>query len=105
MSIDLGFDLNGVGSGSSADFSFNLINTPNNANDVWKDADYVQLSNSSTTQNINFNGIEFKLELQFGSATENGLSSFDEFHVIEKQTASTKVFGSLVQVGPLNFNL
>lgn len=105
LSIDLGFDLNGVGSGSSADFSFNLINTPNNANDVWKDADYVQLSNSSTTQNINFNGIEFKLELQFGSATENGLSSFDEFHVIEKQTASTKVFGSLVQVGPLNFNL
>lgn len=104
FAIDLGFDLNGVTTSSIMDFSFNLINTQNNSKDEWENADYVQIDNPIATQTISFNGIDFQLQIQFGTSTSNGITSFDEFHVLEQQSATTTVFGTLVEVGSINFN-
>lgn len=80
------------------DFSFELINTVNNA-DLWASADFVRLADSRASRTIVFDGYEFEFRLEFGETTANGFSRFDEFHVLEDASASVTVYGTFVPLG------
>lgn len=99
--LNLNFVLNGVPATAAFTFSFDLINVlnQNNPNNPWLDADYVRIRSAVSNQTIFFNGIEFALRLEFGETTPNGLAQFDEFHVLENASSSTKVYGTLEEVG------
>lgn len=106
FTANLNFDMNGVNASTAFDFDFDLINVPNrnDPNDPWADADYVQLADPMASQTITFQGIEFLFQLEFGETSANGISHFDEFHVLEGHSSSTKLYGTLIEIGSVNFN-
>ncbi len=106
FSTDLTFLMNGVSQKASFAFDFELINVvnQNDLNNPWADADYVRLANPVASQILDFNGIQYRFQLEFGNSTPNGISLFDEFHVLEGHSATTKVYGTLVEIGQLSFN-
>ncbi len=107
FSTNVALNVNGYKADTTFTFDFDLINTVNllDPNDKWADADYVKLRNSVASETLDFNGVLFKLQLEFGETTPQGISLFDEFHVLEGKTATTKVYGTLVEVGTVDFNL
>ncbi len=100
----LQFDMNGVAQTAAFTFDFELVNVVNTGLNEWADADYVKLAAPVANQIIDFNGTRYQLQIEFGDSTEEGFALFDEFHVIEDRTATTKVYGTLVEVGTINFN-
>lgn len=104
FAIDLTLALNGVSALSSFDFDLELVNVENKGDDKWEDADFVRLANPVASQIVAFNGIEFRLQLEFGETSPGGISYFDEFHVVENERASTRIYGTLVEVGAISFN-
>jgi len=106
FTANLNFNMNGVTASTALNFNFELINVLNqlDPNDPWADADFVRISNSIGSQSITFQGIEFRFQLEFGETSANGISLFDEFHVLEGQSATTRLYGTLVEVGSLSFN-
>jgi len=103
LSVDLDLDVNGSTATSIFDFAFELINVVNNydTNDLWKDADYVKLANPVASESIIIDGVEFKLRLEFGETSKNGIALFDEFYVLENAKAKTNLYGTLVEVGAI----
>lgn len=106
FAANLDFNVGGYNASSSFNFDFALINTINNLdpNDPWADADFVRLQNPLAEETLNINGIELQLLLEFGETTADGLSTFDEFHVLEGKSAATQLYGTHVEVGTMNFN-
>lgn len=106
FSTNVSLNLNGYTASANFTFDFNLINTvnKNDPNDPWADADYVQLRRSIASEPLDFNGVLFQLQLEFGETTSQGFASFNEFHILEGKKATTKVYGTLVEVGTVNFN-
>jgi hypothetical protein len=106
FSVDLNLDINGVAATTKFKYDLELINVLNvlDPNDPWADADYVKLANPVSNQVVTFNGIDFNFMIEFGETTKNGISYFDEFHVLENKSAKTTVFGTLVEVGTVSFN-
>lgn len=106
FSTDLSLNLNGVYVKSSFNFNFDLVNVlnTNNPNDPWADADFVKLARPVASEVLDFNGVQYKLQLEFGDATSSGIALFDEFHVLEGKTATTKVYGTLIEIGTVGFN-
>ncbi|MDF1741458.1 MAG: choice-of-anchor K domain-containing protein [Verrucomicrobiales bacterium] len=106
LGVDLNLDIDGLAATTSFDFNLDLINVPNafNSSDLWADADYVKLANPVADNTIVLNGVEFQFRIEFGETTSDGLSYFDEFYVLEGKEASTKVYGTLVEIGSLDFN-
>jgi len=70
----------------------------------WADADFVRLADPVASQRLTFNGVEFEFQLEFGETTSSGISYFDEFHVLESKSATTKLYGTLIEVGSISFN-
>ncbi len=106
FSSNLNFNLGGFAASTTFNFEFELINTVNAnvASDPWPDADYVKISNSSASQLFTINGIDFKFQINFGETTPHGLATFSEFHVLENKSSTTKMYGTLIEVGPVSFN-
>jgi prepilin-type N-terminal cleavage/methylation domain-containing protein len=106
FTADLSFNMNGVAASTTLDFNFELINVINqlNPDNLWADADFVKLSSPIASQTITFQGIDFRFQLEFGETTGDGISLFDEFHVLEERSATTRLYGTLVEVGSLSFN-
>ena len=106
FTANLDFKMNGVNASTELDFNFELVNVVNalNPNDPWADADFVKLSNPIASEIITFRGIDFRFQLEFGETSSNGISLFDEFHVLEGRSATTRLYGTLIEVGSLNFN-
>jgi len=104
FAIDLNFDVNGSRAATAFDFDFDLINTPNARNDPWDAADFVRIAQPVANQTIAINGIEFEFQLEFGETTADGVSLFDEFHVLEERSATTQLYGTLLELGSLDFN-
>lgn len=106
FTANLDFKMNGVNASTSLDFDFELVNVLNalDPNDPWADADFVKLSNPIASEILTFRGIDFRFQLEFGETTSNGISLFDEFHVLEGRSSTTRLYGTLVEVGSLNFN-
>lgn len=101
LTVDLDLNVNGAVAVSTFDFDFSLINVENKGNphDLWADADYVRLAQPVANETILINGVEFKLKLEFGETSTNGISHFDEFYVLENRSAKTALYGTLVEVG------
>ncbi|MCB1204860.1 MAG: choice-of-anchor K domain-containing protein [Verrucomicrobiae bacterium] len=106
FTANLDLKMNGVTANAAFDFDFELINQPNyeDPNDPWKDADFVKLASPVSSQTVSFRGVEYQLQLEFGDATSTGLALFDEFYVLEGKSATTKLYGTLVEVGTVSFN-
>ncbi len=104
FAVDLNLTMNGVAAKSTFDFDLELVNVAKNGRNDWDDADFVRLANPVATQMVNFSGIQFQLQLEFGETTAAGISYFNEFHVLENELASTRVYGTLVEVGTISFN-
>lgn len=104
FAVDLSLALNGVAVKSSFDFDLELVNVENKGANEWEDADFVRLADPIASQIITFNGIQFQLQLEFGETSSSGISYFNEFHVIENEQASTRIYGTLVEVGTVSFN-
>ena len=104
LGLDLNFDISGVTAATTLDFNLELINVPNyeDPNDPWRDADYVKLANPIASETLIFNDIEFQFQIEFGETTADGISYFDEFHVLEAKDASTKVYGTLIEIGEVD---
>lgn len=106
FTADLSFNMNGVAASTTLNFNFELINVVNqlNPSNLWADADFVKLSSPIASQTITFQGIDFRFQLEFGETTGDGISLFDEFHVLEGRSAATRLYGTLIEVGSVNFN-
>lgn len=106
FTANLDLKMKSVSTNAAFDFQFELINQPNyeDPNDPWRDADYVKLANPYATQTISFAGIEYSLLLEFGETSAAGLSRFDEFYVLEGQSASTRLYGTLIETSSIDFN-
>lgn len=106
FTANLDLQMKGVSTNAAFDFQFELINQPNyeDPNDPWRDADYVKLASPYATQTISFAGIEYSLLLEFGETSAAGLSRFDEFYVLEGQSASTRLYGTLIETSSIDFN-
>ncbi|MEQ1841343.1 MAG: choice-of-anchor K domain-containing protein [Verrucomicrobiales bacterium] len=106
FATDLQFALSGVNASTTFNFDFELINVANQLDPAnpWADADFVRLANPVASQRLTFNGVEFEFQLEFGETTSSGISYFDEFHVLESKSATTKLYGTLIEVGSISFN-
>lgn len=106
FTANLDLKMKSVSTQAKFDFQFELINQPNyeDPNDPWRDADYVKLASPFATQTISFAGIEYSLQLEFGETSSAGLSRFDEFYVLEGMSASTRLYGTLIETESIDFN-
>ncbi len=106
FTAELDFKMNGVAASTSLDFDFELVNVLNKLNpkDPWADADFVKLSNPIASQILTFQGMDFRFQLEFGETTADGISLFDEFHVLEGRSAATRLYGTLIEVASPGFN-
>ncbi|MEM9016058.1 MAG: choice-of-anchor K domain-containing protein, partial [Verrucomicrobiota bacterium] len=104
FSVNLDLDINSIAVSTTFDFDFELVNTANDSSDPWGSADFVRMSQPIATEIIDINGVGFQLQLEFGETTENGISYFDEFHVLENSSAATQLYGTLIEVGTIDFN-
>jgi len=104
FAVDLSLALNGATTRSAFIFDLDLVNVQNKGGDEWGSADYVRLANPTASQIVTFNGIQFQLQLEFGETSASGISYFNEFHVLESDRASTRIYGNLIEVGSIHFN-
>jgi len=104
FAVDLDLSIQGISTAISFQFDFELIDTPNLGIDPWADADYVRISNVFANEVIEIQGVQFKLQIEFADASAAGIAAFDEFHVLEEHQASTGLYGTLVELGSVDFN-
>ena len=102
LNLGVNLDIAGTSVDLSFDYGFNLINVINdeysNSSDptlAAASADYVRIDSSSQLTSFSINGFQYQLQLEFGSSSDNGFASFDEFHVFENRDAITEVFGTI----------
>ncbi len=78
----------------SFDYGFTLINTPNTSNPI-ASADSVLLSNSLPSARFDLNGVNYTVNLAFGTVTGGGFSQVNQFFVLEGGSASADLIGSI----------
>lgn len=105
LGLDIGLAMGGNDIDLSFDFQFDLINVINDYNAYSGDqslamasADYVQINDASRLTSFQIDGVEFELALEFGGASGAGFSTFDQFHVVENETAETHLFATITRV-------
>lgn len=106
FAVNLNLGIAGLTANTTFDFDFELVNVVNgnNPKDLWADADYVKLAEPVASQYVAIGGVKFQLQLEFGESTADGIALFNEFHVLEGRTATTQLYGTLVEVGSIDFN-
>lgn len=100
-SIGLRTTLNFSGLVQNFDYGFQLINTANTANPLLS-ADSVFLSSSIPTTRFAVDGINYTLNLSFGTVTGSGFSEVNQFFVLEGRSASAELIGSITASIPEN---
>ncbi len=65
------------------DLNLDLINTPNDPDDATASADYVQITNLSQNIPLQINGVNYRIQLEFGATDSFGFSHQSQFHVYE----------------------
>jgi hypothetical protein len=88
-----------IGITQNFDLNCGLINTPNTA-DPWASADSVLLSANFPTTLFTLNGIEYTLNVGFGSVTGGGFSEINKFFVLEGASASADLIGIITACNP-----
>lgn len=100
FAFNVGMEASGVSFGTTFNFDFELINTKNaeDPNNPWPDADYVRINSPVASETLLIDGREFEFRLEFGEATETGFTQFDEFHILEWKSATSKLYGTFTEV-------
>lgn len=93
-SIGLETTLTFSGLTQSFDYGLTLINTPNTSNPL-ASADSVLLSNSLPSARFDLNGVNYTVNLAFGTVTGGGFSQVNQFFVLEGGSASADLIGSI----------
>jgi hypothetical protein len=76
------------------DLNLALINTPNDPDDANASADYVQITNLSQNIPLQINGVNYRIQLEFGSTDSFGFSNQSQFHVYEGATGQGELLGA-----------
>ena len=93
-SVDLIIDVNVTSPLSltlTVPYTFELINTVNDAADPTGSADIVRIQSGSSFADQVIDGVRYQIELTFGNSTANGFTSIDQFHVLEGASASAEL--------------
>ncbi|MDC0312785.1 choice-of-anchor K domain-containing protein [Verrucomicrobiales bacterium] len=78
-------------------FNFALENTPNRRpNTADESADFVRISNTSSSFSTTLNGNQYGLQPQFGYLGSDGFATIDQFHVHEGAQATVYIWGYFV---------
>jgi hypothetical protein len=98
-SVGLQTTLTFSGLTQSFDYGLKLINTPNTSNPI-ASADSVLLSNSLPSARFDLNGVNYTVNLAFGSVTGSGFTQVNQFFVLEGGSASADLIGSITASTP-----
>ena len=69
-----------------------------NTGTAWENADTIQIDSTLSTETINLFGANYALNLEFGESSAGGSSSLDQFTVLEGETATAALYGTLVSL-------
>ncbi len=106
FALDLDLMVGGQQLNEVFNFEFELLNILNvgnyngNGSDAIASADTVRISDNSRVTQFTLGSTVLEFALEFGEATENGFSNFNEFFVFENRGASTNVYGTLTNITP-----
>ena len=100
LGLDIAMNAGGFAIDTRFDFDLSLINTQNIEDPLnpWPDADYVRINTPVSTNQLVINGSTYEFQIEFGETTADGFSQFDEFHVLEWASASSKLYGTFREV-------
>ncbi|MBP6601595.1 MAG: choice-of-anchor K domain-containing protein [Verrucomicrobiales bacterium] len=87
-------DLPERGQTLTIDLNLDLINTPNDPDDANASADYVQITNLSQNIPLQINGVNYRIQLEFGATDSFGFSNQSQFHVYEGATGQGELLGT-----------
>ena len=103
-SVGLRTTLSFSGSTQNFDYGFQLITTPNTSSPL-QSADSILFLSSIPTTRFSVDGIDYTLKLGFGSVTGNGYSEVNQFFVLEGESASADLIGSITANIPADTTL
>lgn len=78
------------------DLNLDLVNTENDPDDANASADYVRITNLSQHIALQINGVNYRMQLEFGSTDSFGFSSQSQFHVYEGATGQGELLGTFL---------
>lgn len=84
--------------GAVLNFNLNLdlINTENDPDDANASADYVKITNLTQNIPLQINGVNYRIQLEFGATDSFGFSSQSQFHVYEGATGQGELLGTFL---------
>lgn len=96
--VALRIQLNLPDRGAVINFNLNLdlINTENDPDDAQASADYVKITNLTQNIPLQINGVNYRIQLEFGSTDSFGFSSKSQFHVYEGATGRGELLGTFL---------
>ncbi len=78
------------------DLDLDLVNTENDPDDANASADYVVITNLSQNIPLQINGVNYRIQLEFGATDSFGFSSKSQFHVYEGATGQGELLGTFL---------
>src|SRR5690606_29959031 len=76
--------------------NLDLINTANDPDDSNASADYVKITNLTQNIPLQINGVNYRIQLEFGATDSFGFSSQSQFHVYEGATGQGELLGTFL---------
>ncbi len=84
------------GQAISFDLNLDLVNTENDPDDADASADYVKITNLTQNIPLQINGVNYRIQLEFGATDSFGFSSQSQFHVYEGATGQGELLGTFL---------
>lgn len=78
------------------DLDLDLVNTENDPDDANASADYVVITNLTQDIPLQINGVNYRIQLEFGATDSFGFSSQSQFHVYEGATGQGELLGTFL---------
>lgn len=80
----------------SFDLNLDLVNTENDPDDANASADYVKITNLTQNIPLQINGVNYRIQLEFGATDSFGFSSQSQFHVYEGATGQGELLATFL---------
>lgn len=96
VSLNLRIMMPDRGENIDFDLHFDLVNTENDPDDPAASADYVKITNLQQNINLQINGVNYRIALEFGATDSFGFSSSSQFHVYEGATGVGEILGTFL---------
>lgn len=96
--VTLAMTINLPDRNAALNFNLNLelINTENDPDDANASADYVKITNLTQNIPLQINGVNYRIQLEFGATDSFGFSSQSQFHVYEGATGQGELLGTFL---------